>query len=119
MKLPIGLLATAAVFVPGTATAQQAAAPDTAAVVDHADHGSAADADDAPPKPGTAAGAHEDEDQAIVITGTKRRAGDVLGNVSVLDAEELAHDLKPSIGDTLADLPGVSASSFGPSSSRP
>ena len=28
-------------------------------------------------------------------------------------------DLKPSIGDTLADLPGVSATSFGPSSSRP
>ncbi|WP_308515686.1 TonB-dependent receptor [Sphingomonas flavescens] len=119
MKLPIGLLTTAAVFVPATAIAQQASAPATAAIVDHGDHGGAGAADEAPPTPGTAAGAHEDEDQAIVITGTKRRAGDVLGNVSVLDAEELAHDLKPSIGDTLADLPGVSASSFGPSSSRP
>ena len=42
-------------------------------------------------------------------------AGDVLGGVSVLDKEELTHDVKPSLGDTLADLPGVSASSFGPS----
>jgi iron complex outermembrane receptor protein len=73
----------------------------------------------APPTPGDAGEAHEDEDQAIVVTGTKRSAGDVLGNVSVLDAGELARDLKPSLGDTLADLPGVSSSSFGPSSSRP
>ncbi|HEX7930105.1 MAG TPA: TonB-dependent receptor, partial [Sphingomicrobium sp.] len=43
----------------------------------------------------------------------------MLGGVSVLDEEELAHDLKPSLGDTLADLPGVSASSFGPTASRP
>lgn len=119
MKFPMGLLATAAVFIPAAAIAQQASAPDTAAVVDPGDHSGAGAADEAPPTPGTAAGAHEDEDQAIVVTGTKRRAGDVLGNVSVLDAEELAHDLKPSIGDTLADLPGVSATSFGPSSSRP
>ena len=71
------------------------------------------------PTPGDAKAAHPDEDQAIVVTGVRRPAGDVLGNVSVLDEEELAHDLKPSLGDTLADLPGVSASSFGPSSSRP
>jgi iron complex outermembrane receptor protein len=81
--------------------------------------GGASSNDAVPPTPGDAAKAHEDEDQAIVITGTKRHAGDVLGNVSVLDKEELAHDLKPSLGDTLADLPGVSATSFGPSSSRP
>src|SRR6478672_6276887 len=118
MKLPFGLLATAAIFIPASAFAQQGPTPDTAALVDHNDHGGTSAAEDAPPTPGTAAEAHEDEDQAIVVTGTKRRAGDVLGNVSVLDAEELAHDLKPSIGDTLADLPGVSSTSFGPSSSR-
>jgi iron complex outermembrane recepter protein len=71
------------------------------------------------PTPGNAKAAHPDPDQAIVVTGIKRRAGDVLGNVSVLDEEELTHDMKPSLGDTLADLPGVSASSFGPTSSRP
>jgi iron complex outermembrane receptor protein len=81
--------------------------------------GGAGTADSAAPTPGDAKAAHPDEDQAIVVTGVRRPAGDVLGNVSVLDEEELAHDLKPSLGDTLADLPGVSASSFGPSSSRP
>ena len=62
--------------------------------------------DSDPPVPGNAAKAHPDEDQAIVVTGVKRQAGDILGGVSVLDEEELAHDMKPSIGDTLADLPG-------------
>ena len=71
------------------------------------------------PIPGDAKAAHPDEDQAIVVTGTRRPAGDVLGNVSVLDQEELTHDVKPSLGDTLADLPGVSSTSFGPSASRP
>src|SRR5205085_532029 len=69
--------------------------------------------------PGKATKAHPAEDEAIVVTGVSRAAGDVLGGVSVLDEEELAHDMKPSLGDTLADLPGVSASSFGPSASRP
>ena len=78
-----------------------------------------ADAAPVPPTPGDAAAAHPDEDQAIVVTGTKRQAGDVLGNVSVVDTEELTHDLKPSLGDTLADMPGVSSTSFGPSASRP
>ena len=76
----------------------------------------------AAPTPGDAAKAHEvddDEDKNIVITGVRRTTADVLGGVSVLDEEELAHDLKPSLGDTLSDLPGVSSSSFGPSSSRP
>jgi len=82
-----------------------------------ADAAEAAEASE--PVPGDAATAHPDEDQAIVITGSKRPAGDVLGGVSVVDTAELAHDLKPSLGDTLADLPGVTSSSFGPSSSRP
>jgi len=71
------------------------------------------------PTPGNAQAAHPDPDQAIVVTGVRRPAGDVLGGVSVLDEEELTHDMKPSLGDTLADLPGVSASSFGPTASRP
>ena len=71
------------------------------------------------PVPGNAAAAHPDTDQQIVVTGLKRRAGDVLGGVSVLDEDELTHDMKPSLGDLLADMPGVSATSFGPSASRP
>lgn len=63
--------------------------------------------------------AHPDPDQAIVITGVRRSAGDVLGGVSVMTKEELTHDVRPSIGETLAQQPGVSASSFGPTASRP
>src|SRR5947209_3012808 len=60
-----------------------------------------------------------DTDETIVVTGVRGATADVLGSVSVLDDDELTHDMKPSLGDTLADLPGVSASSFGPSASRP
>lgn len=79
-----------------------------------------ADDDDAPQ--GNAAAAHpdkHDEENAIVITGARTRTPDVLGGVAVLDKEEMVHDMKPGLGDLLADMPGVSASSFGPSSSRP
>ena len=71
------------------------------------------------PTPGSAAAAHPDSDQSIVVTGVRRTAGDVLGGVTILDQEKLTHDVRPSIGDTLASQPGVSASSFGPTASRP
>src|SRR6476619_544910 len=73
----------------------------------------------APPTPGDAAAAHPDTDQAIVVTGVKRSAGDILGGISVMDKELLQHDVRPSIGETLASQPGVTASSFGPTASRP
>jgi iron complex outermembrane receptor protein len=57
--------------------------------------------------------------EAIVVTGVRRRAEDVLGGVSVLGGQELTTAIRPSIGDTLTRLPGVSASSFGPTASRP
>jgi iron complex outermembrane receptor protein len=69
--------------------------------------------------PGDAKAAHPDTDQAIVITGVKRPAGDILGGVSVVDKELLQHEVRPSIGETLASQPGVTASSFGPTASRP
>ncbi len=59
---------------------------------------------------------HSDE---IIVTGVRRRAGDVLGGVSVLDGAQLTKEIRPSIGETLARQPGVSASSFGPTASRP
>ena len=108
----------AAVLVPFSPAAAQAVsdpvAPPAAAEVDSG--GSAADA----PVPGNAAKAHEkDDDEAIVVTGARHSGADVLGGTYSLEPEELAHDMKPSLGDVLTDLPGVSASSFGPSSSRP
>jgi iron complex outermembrane receptor protein len=71
------------------------------------------------PTPGSAKKAHPDTDQAIVVTGVRRAAGDILGGVTVLDQEQLQHDVRPSIGETLAGQPGVTASSFGPTASRP
>jgi len=53
------------------------------------------------------------------VTGVRRVAGDVLGGISVLDRADLARDVRPSIGETLARQPGLSATSFGPTASRP
>ncbi|QNM81956.1 TonB-dependent receptor [Sphingomonas sabuli] len=93
--------ATVALFsVPVTAVAQQAQAP-------------------AAPQPGPAAAAHSHTDDTIIVTGVRRNAGDVLGGVSVLETAELARSVRTSIGETLAKLPGVSATSFGPAASAP
>ena len=75
----------------------------------------------APPAPasGDARHARNHEDETIVVTGAPRRASDVLGGVSVVDGAELASAIRPSIGETLAKQPGVSATSFGPAASRP
>ena len=60
-----------------------------------------------------------DDDDLIVVTGSRRKAGDALGGLTVLSAEDLTKELRPSIGETLARQPGVTASSFGPTASRP
>jgi iron complex outermembrane receptor protein len=99
------------------AAAQESATPEQPAAVDPGDGAGGAEA--TPPTPGDARSAHPDKDQAIVVTGVRRAAGDVLGGVSVVDKEELQHDVRPSIGETLAGQPGVTASSFGPTASRP
>ncbi len=106
--------AAAAAFIPvAQAAAQTAPADPNAAQADPS-------ATPAPaPAPGTAQRAHTDRDQAIVVTGVRRRAEDVLGGVSVLDEAELNRAVRPSIGETLARLPGVSATSFGPTASAP
>ncbi len=113
------LLASAAAILPLSPAIAQASQPTTssAAVNDTAASGGSDAAD--PPAPGDAAKAHPDTDQAIVVTGVRRTAGDVLGGVSIVDKEQLTHDIRPSIGETLKDQPGVTASSFGPTASRP
>lgn len=75
-----------------------------------------ADADDAP-APGQTAPRDGEE---IVVTGILPRSEkDVLAGTTVLSGDELTRNLRPSIGETLARQPGVSATSFGPSASRP
>ena len=62
---------------------------------------------------------HEDPPATIVITGHSIQEVDLLAGKSVLSGADLVRDLKPQIGDTLAGLPGVSATSFSPGASRP
>jgi iron complex outermembrane receptor protein len=63
---------------------------------------------------------HVQPGQEIVVTGTRaRNTADVLGGTSVLATEELTRQMRPTIGETLASQPGVSATSFGPNASRP
>jgi iron complex outermembrane receptor protein len=119
------LLATAAAALFPAAPAVAQATPQPA---DPATQSAPADPDTVTPAPpaqsgqpasGSAQRAHQDSDQAIVVTGIRRRAEDVLGGVSVLDEAELNRSVQPSIGETLANLPGVSATSFGPKASAP
>ena len=64
-------------------------------------------------------GPHSDHAQDIVVTGFRRSREDVLSGTSVVSGGELIRELRPSIGETLARQPGVSATSFGPNASRP
>jgi iron complex outermembrane receptor protein len=70
-------------------------------------------------EPEDAKNGHHAQSNEVVVTGVRRRATDVLGSVSVLDAADLTREVRPSIGETLASQPGVSATSFGPAASAP
>ena len=61
-----------------------------------------------------------DAKRDIIVTGVVETSErDVLQGTSVISGEELTRNLRPTIGETLARQPGVSATSFGPSASRP
>lgn len=65
-------------------------------------------------------GDHVEAGNDIVVTGIiARNRNDLLAGTSVMSGDDLARDLKPTIGDTLIHQPGVSATSFGPNASRP
>ncbi len=59
--------------------------------------------------------------EEIVVTASadSRRESEVYQAVNVLGEEELAAKLQPTIGETLAQEPGVSSTSFGAGASRP
>lgn len=76
----------------------------------------AAHAGDAPP----ADDVHAELGDDIVITAAFQRERFAMTTaVSVLDGEALARNVRPTIGETLARQPGVTASFFGPNASRP
>ena len=63
---------------------------------------------------------HHLDDPEIVVTAIySRNQADILAGTSVMTGDELKRERRPNIGDTLARLPGVSATSFGPNASRP
>ncbi|MEL7729370.1 TonB-dependent receptor [Citromicrobium bathyomarinum] len=65
-------------------------------------------------------GLHDVAGEEIIVTAPFARAQtDVLSGTSVLTGTELTRELRPTVGDTLARQPGVSATSFGPNVSRP
>lgn len=62
----------------------------------------------------------EDPGREIVVTAPLPQSEqEVLSGTSIVTGEELQRSLRPTIGETLARQPGVSATSFGPNSSRP
>ncbi len=71
------------------------------------------------PAPAPAASPRNQPPEIIVTGILNQTEQDVLQGTSVLSGAELTRDLRPTIGETLARLPGVSATSFGPSASRP
>lgn len=107
----VALASAAALYFTGTAAAQTTADPATETPAPEAE--APAEAEAAPADP------HADHTQDIVITGFARRREDVLSGTSVISGEELNRELRPTIGETLARQPGVSATSFGPNASRP
>ncbi|WP_370191028.1 TonB-dependent receptor [Qipengyuania sp.] len=55
----------------------------------------------------------------IVVTGHSLERADLFAGKSVMDGEALQENPAGQIGDVLAKLPGVSATSFSPGASRP
>lgn len=62
---------------------------------------------------------HDPKPEIVVTAPFERSRADLLSGISVLAGTALIRDVKPTIGDTLARQPGVSATSFGPNASRP
>jgi iron complex outermembrane receptor protein len=106
------LLASVSLAFPALAAAQT---PESASAPAPAPEAQRPDAQsDVPPED-----FHTPESNEIVVTGFARTRGDILSGTSVVSGDDLTRDLRPSIGETLQHLPGVSATSFGPNASRP
>jgi iron complex outermembrane receptor protein len=65
------------------------------------------------------AAANDRLEEIVVTTPYQRSLRDLLQGSSVISGDRLQRELGPTIGETLARLPGVSATSFGPGASRP
>lgn len=59
------------------------------------------------------------DDLVVTASPLARAADEISAPTSVLAAEALARRLQPTLGETLAGLPGVDSTYFGPGASRP
>jgi len=64
-------------------------------------------------------GDHASDPELVVTAIIARNQSDILAGTSVVAGEELARDVRPTLGETLTHQAGVSATSFGPNASRP
>ncbi|MDB5667596.1 MAG: TonB-dependent receptor [Alphaproteobacteria bacterium] len=62
---------------------------------------------------------HDEIGAQVVVTAPFVSSLNILAGTSALTGNDLAREIRPQLGDTLARLPGVSATSFSPGSSRP
>jgi iron complex outermembrane receptor protein len=77
-------------------------------------------ASDAPPVEDDLHNRQAGEDGVIIVSASGLKQLDVLAGTSVLEAREIQRDgVTGQIGELLTKLPGVSATSFAPGSSRP
>ena len=70
-------------------------------------------------KTSDAHGDHVGNPDLVVTAIIVRDQADILAGTSVVAEDELARDVRPTIGETLTRQAGVSATSFGPNASRP
>ncbi|MHA6317886.1 TonB-dependent receptor [Altererythrobacter sp. CAU 1778] len=63
--------------------------------------------------------ADDDYHGEIVVTAAGLERLDILAGTSVMSGEELQRNMAGQVGEVLAKLPGVSATSFSPGASRP
>jgi iron complex outermembrane recepter protein len=84
----------------------------------HAQTGTPSAGAAAPQEP-PASGPHHEESEEIIVTGNYVRDLSLLSGATVLTGPDLIRDMRSQLGDTLARLPGVSATSFSPGASRP
>jgi iron complex outermembrane receptor protein len=67
------------------------------------------------------AGAPEGQPDVVIVTGIgPARTGDeLITSTTALDVDDVVAELSGGLGDTLAGLPGISTTAFGPGASRP
>src|SRR5690606_17909739 len=65
--------------------------------------------------------AQQDTVDVIIVTGVgpARASGELIVSTTALETDDVTDRLTGGLGDTLAGLPGISSTSFGPGASRP